>query len=204
MRSHLGPALRLVLVFTLALGIGYPLAMTGLAQLLFPARANGSLVRWHGRLVGSLLIGQQFTAPGFFHGRPSATTPPYNAAASTPSNLGPTNPLLLRQVEANLAAVERENPGVGPHQIPPDLVESSGSGLDPDISPAAALLQVPRVARADHLPIATVRRLLTRHVRGRFLGIFGDPHVNVLALNLALLRLMAQRTPGGGAAAAVR
>jgi K+-transporting ATPase ATPase C chain len=181
-------ALKLVLVFTAVLGLGYNLAMVGLGEAAFPGQANGSLVSSGGRVVGSRLIGQQFTAARFFHGRPSATSPgPYNAAASAASNDGPTNPALLAEISSNLAAVLRQNPGVAASQVPPDLVESSGSGLDPDISPAAAYLQAPRVARANHLPLGLVRSLIRSHVSGRFLGIYGAPNVNVLELNLALL-----------------
>ena len=198
MRAHLGPALRLALLMTVVLGLVYPAVMTGIGELFFPARANGSLVVRHGTVVGSRLIGQSFTAARFFQGRPSATTPPYNAAASTPSNYGPTNPALLKEVQTNLAAVQQANPGVSSRSVPPDLVESSGSGLDPDISPAAALLQVPRVARVNHLPVAAIRKLVESRIRGRFLGIYGDPYVNVLELNLAIAR-MATRSATAGA-----
>ena len=182
-------ALRLVLLFVVVLGLGYNLLMVGIGQAVFSGQANGSMVKYHGRVVGSRLIGQQFTSARFFEGRPSATTPPYNAAASTGSNYGPTNPALLKEIRTNLAAVLKENPGVKATEVPPDLVESSWSGFDPDISPAAAYLQVPRVAKANHLPVATVRNLVAQHVTGRFLGIYGAPHVNVLELNLALLEL---------------
>ena len=180
-------ALRLVLTSFVVLGLGYNLLIVGIGQAIFPSQANGSLIRYDGRVVGSRLIGQQFTSARFFEGRPSATSPPYNAASSAASNYGPTNPALLREIRNNLAAVLRENPGVKASQVPPDLVESSGSGLDPDISPAAAYIQVPRVAKANHLPVSTVRTLVANHVTGRFLGIYGAPHVNVLELNLALL-----------------
>ncbi len=182
-------ALRLVLLATLVLGPVYLFAMTGVAQLLLPAQANGSLVRVHGQVVGSRLIGQAFTAPRFFQGRPSATTPAYNAAGSAASNLGPTNPALLQHVRAHLHQFLQENPGVRPGQVPPAMVESSASGIDPDIPVAGALLQVPRVARANGLPVALVRHLVLSHVRGRFLGIFGASYVNVLELNVALQRL---------------
>jgi K+-transporting ATPase ATPase C chain len=183
-------ALKLVLIFTVLLGLGYNLAMVGLGEAAFPGQANGSLVRVHGRVVGSRLIGQQFTAVRFFHGRPSATLPgPYDAAASAASNLGPTNPALIEHIRTRLAAVLRENPGVKASQVPPGLVESSGSGLDPDISPAAAYLQAPRVARANHLPVSAVRNLIRVHTSGRFAGIYGAPHVNVLELNVALLSM---------------
>jgi K+-transporting ATPase ATPase C chain len=177
-------AIRMLLLFTLVCGVAYPSVVTGLAQGLFPRQAGGSLVRRHGHLVGSTLIGQRFRGPNWFHGRPSAVG--YDAAASGPSNYGPTSPALRKELAANLAKVLRENPGVRPAQVPVDLVTSSGSGLDPDLSPGAALLQVPRVARANHLSAAAVRGLVLRQVRGRWLGIFGEPHVNVLRLNLAL------------------
>lgn len=184
-------ALKLVLLFTVVLGLGYNLAMVGIGAAAFPGKANGSLVTVGGHVVGSRLIGQQFTAARFFQGRPSATSPgPYNAASSAASNLGPTNPELLSHIKARIAAILKENPGVKASQIPPDLVESSGSGLDPDISPAAAYLQAPRVARANHLPVSAVRSLIAAHVSGRFIGIYGAPHVNVLELNIALLSLV--------------
>lgn len=183
-------ALKLVLIFTVVLGLGYNFAMIGLGEAAFPSQANGSLVTVNGHVVGSRLIGQQFTAARFFQGRPSATSPqPYNAAASTSSNLGPTNPELLAHIKARIAAILKENPGVKESQIPPDLVESSGSGVDPDISPAAAYLQAPRVARANHLPVSAVRSLIAAHISGRFIGIYGASHVNVLELNIALLAM---------------
>ncbi|MDA8301688.1 MAG: potassium-transporting ATPase subunit KdpC [Actinomycetota bacterium] len=182
-------AVRMVLLFVIVLGLGYNLLMVGIGEAAFPVHANGSMVTYHGRVVGSRLIGQQFSAARFFEGRPSATTPPYNAASSAASNYGPTNPALLKEIRTNLAQVLKENPSVKASQVPPDLVESSASGLDPDISPAAAYLQVPRVAKANHLPVSTVRNLVAQHVTGRFLGIYGAPHVNVLELNLALLEL---------------
>ncbi|MHB8245638.1 MAG: potassium-transporting ATPase subunit KdpC [Acidimicrobiales bacterium] len=182
-------ALRLVLIALIVLGLGYNLLIVGIGQAVFPSQANGSMVTYGGRVVGSRLIGQQFTSPRFFEGRPSATSPPYNAAASAASNLGPTNPALLKEIRTNLAEVLKENPGVKASQVPPSLVESSASGIDPDISPSAAYLQVPRVAKANHLPVSTVRNLVSQHISGRFLGLFGSPYVNVLELNLALLRL---------------
>lgn len=182
-------ALRLVLVSLVVLGLGYNLLIVGIGEAVFPRQANGSLVTYHGRVVGSKLVEQPFTSARFFAGRPSATSPAYNAAASAASNYGPTNPALLKEIRANLAAVLKANPGVKASQVPAGLVESSWSGIDPDISPAAAYLQVPRVARANHLSDATVRGLVARHVTGRFIGIYGAPHVNVLELNLALLKL---------------
>ena len=183
-------AVRMVLLFVVVLGLGYNLLMVGIGEGLMPGRANGSLINHHGQVIGSKLIGQQFSSPRFFEGRPSATTPPYNAASSAASNYGPTNPALLKEIRTNLAQVLKENPGVKARQVPPDLVESSASGLDPDISPAAAYLQVPRVARANRLPVSEVRALVAKHVSGRFLGLYGAPHVNVLELNLALLKLV--------------
>lgn len=189
MKSHIGPALRLVALATVVLGLIYPLVMTGLAQVLFPYQANGSLIVRHGRVIGSRLIGQQFTSSRFFRGRPSATTPPYNGASSAATNYGPTNPALLKEVQTNLAAVLKANPGVTAAQVPPSLVESSDSGQDPDISPAAALLQVARVAKANHLSVAAVRHLVETRIRSRFLWIFGNRYVNVLELNLAVQSL---------------
>ncbi|MCL5052691.1 potassium-transporting ATPase subunit KdpC [Ferrimicrobium acidiphilum] len=182
-------ALRLILLSVIVLGLGYNLAIVGIGQVVFPNQANGSLIKHNGRVVGSRLIGQQFSSARFFEGRPSATSPPYNAAASAASNFGPTNPALLKEIRTNLAAVLKANPGVKASQVPPSLVESSASGLDPDISPAAAYLQVPRVARANHLSASAVHNLVASHIKGRFLGIYGAPYVNVLELNLALLKL---------------
>ncbi len=189
MKSHIGPAIRLLLLSTVVLGLIYPLVMTGLAQLIFPSQADGSLIVRHGRVIGSRWIGQQFTSARFFQGRPSATTPPYNGSGSAATNYGPTNPALIKEVRTNLAAVLKANPGVTASQVPPSLVESSDSGQDPDISPAGAMLQVPRVAKANHLPGAAVRHLVETHIRGRFLGIFGNRYVNVLELNLAVQAL---------------
>lgn len=183
-------SLKLVLAATLVLGLGYNFLMVGIGAAFFPSQANGSLITKGGHVVGSRLIGQQFTAAKFFQGRPSATSPkPYNAAASSASNYGPTNPALLKEIRTNLAAVLKANPGIKASQVPPGLVESSASGLDPDISPAAAYLQVPRVAKANKLPVAQVRALVAKHVSGRFIGVYGAPHVNVLELNLALLKM---------------
>lgn len=183
-------ALRLVLVSVVVLGLGYNLLMVGVGAVVFPGQANGSLVHYHGRVIGSKLIGQEFTSSRFFEGRPSATSPnPYNAASSAASNYGPTNPALIKEIRSNIATVLKQNPGIKASQIPPDLVESSASGLDPDISPAAAYLQAPRVASANHLSLSVVRALVASHVTGRFAGLYGAPHVNVLELNLALLKL---------------
>lgn len=183
-------ALKLVLAACLVLGLGYNLLMVGIGEAFFPSQANGSLVSSGGHVVGSTLIGQQFSAAKYFQGRPSATSPkPYNAAASSASNYGPTNPALLKEIRTNLASVLKANPGIKASQVPPGLVESSASGLDPDISPAAAYLQVTRVAKANKLPASEVRALVAKHVTGRFVGIYGAPHVNVLKLNLSLLKL---------------
>ena len=179
--------LRPVLVMTLALcvltGVLYPAAVTGLAQLLFPWQANGSLVTANGRVVGSALIGQPFSRPEYFHPRPSAVG--YDAAASGASNLGPTSAMLDSQVRARIDTVVTSDAGVRGH-IPSDMVTASGSGLDPDISPANAWLQVARVARARRVDSAAVRALVDRHTNGPQFGIFGDPRVNVLLLNVAL------------------
>ncbi|GJD53161.1 Potassium-transporting ATPase KdpC subunit [Methylobacterium crusticola] len=196
MLRHLRPALVLLVALTLITGLAYPLAMTGLAGILFPAEARGSLVLGpDGRPVGSALIGQAFAGEGDFHGRPSATTAPdpadtaktvpapYNAASSGGANLGPTNPALVARVRDDVAALRAENPAA---PVPPDLVTTSGSGLDPDISPEAALFQVPRVARARNLPEARLRALVAGPTQERTLGILGEPRVNVLALNRAL------------------
>ncbi len=187
------PAILLTLLLTLLLGVIYPLAVTGAAQALFPAQANGSLVYVNGKPIGSSLIGQYWTQPQYFHGRPSATvnlqgTPaPYQANNSGGSNLGPTNKALVQTVQQRIAALKQENPDVpAGTPIPVDLVTASASGLDPDISVAGAYYQIPRVAKARGLSQATVRALVDAHVTGRFLGLFGEPRVNVLALNLAL------------------
>ena len=182
----LRPALALFVLLSVVTGLVYPLAVTGVAQLLFPWQANGSLVMRDGQPVGSALIGQQFADPGHFWGRPSATAPqPYNAAASTGSNLGPLNPALVEAVQARIAALRAADPG-NAAPVPVDLVTASGSGLDPDISLAAARYQAPRVARVRGLPPAQITALIERHARRPWLGVFGEPRVNVLALNLAL------------------
>ena len=186
MRAQIRPALMALLIFTVLTGLLYPLVVTGIAQLVFPHQANGSLIVQNGQIVGSTLIGQQFTDPKYFWGRLSATGPyPYNAAASSGSNLGPTNPALLDEVKARIAALQAADPG-NTQPIPVDLVTSSGSGLDPDISVAAALYQLPRVARLRGLSESAVRSLVDQYTRGRTLGFLGEPRVNVLELNLAL------------------
>jgi potassium-transporting ATPase KdpC subunit len=185
-RSVLKPAAVFLAVFTVLTGLLYPLAVTGLSQAIFPNQANGSLLRQGDRVAGSALIGQPFDDPRYFWGRPSATAPfPYNAGASSGSNLGPSNPALLAAVKARVDALRAADPG-NTLPAPVDLVTASASGLDPDISIAAALYQVPRVARARSLDADTVRRLVEQHVEDRQLGILGEPRVNVLKLNLAL------------------
>lgn len=187
MLSVLRPAATLLTLFTLVTGVAYPLAVTGVAQAIFPAQANGSLVEVNGRVVGSSLMGQPFDDPRYFWGRPSATGPsPYNASASTGSNLGPTNPALATAVRERVAALRAVDPEQASMPIPVDLVTASGSGLDPHVSPAAALYQVHRVARVRGVPEDRVRALVEAHVEVRTLGVLGEPRVNVLRLNLAL------------------
>jgi K+-transporting ATPase KdpC subunit len=186
MRAQIRPALMAILIFTLLTGVIYPLAVTGITQLVFPHQANGSLIISNGQSVGSNLIGQQFDDPEYFWGRLSATGPfPYNAAASSGSNLGPTNPALLDAVQARISALKAADP-TNTQLIPVDLVTASGSGLDPDISVAAALYQIPRVARERNMSEAAVRALVDQYTKGRQLGFLGEPRVNVLELNLAL------------------
>ena len=185
-RGALRPALVLLAVLTVLTGVLYPLAVTGIAQLLFPRAAAGSLVVRGGRALGSALIGQSFSDSGHFWSRPSATTPqPYNGAGSTGSNLGPLNPALLEAVKARIAALRTADPG-NSAPVPVDLVTASASGLDPHISVAAAQYQAARVARARSLPAARLQALIDAHTEGRLLGVLGEPRVNVLELNLAL------------------
>ena len=195
MLRELRPAIVLVVILTLITGLLYPLVMTGIAGVLFPSQAQGSLVTADGKVVGSSLIGQEFTSDKYFHGRPSATTAadpndssktvsaPYNAANSGGSNLGPTNKALIDRVKGDVDKLKQDNPNA---QVPIDLVTTSASGLDPDISPEAALFQVPRVAKARNMPEDRVKALVQDHVEGRTLGLLGEPRVNVLALNMAL------------------
>ncbi len=186
MLAYCRPAIVSLVVLTVVTGVVYPLIVTGIAQLVFPAQANGSLVTKDGKVVGSALIGQPFDDPKYFWGRPSATSPfSYNAGASSGSNLSPTNPALVTAVQGRVDALRAADPG-NTAPVPVDLVTASGSGLDPHISPAAALYQVPRVAKARGLSLDAVRRLVEQHTEGRLLGVLGEPRVNVLALNLAL------------------
>ncbi len=179
-----------VVVLTAVFGLAYPALMTGFAQAAFPGQANGSLITVGGKVVGSKLAGQLFTSGKYFHERPSATSPAYNAGGTTFSNLGPTDPALKTQVDQQIAAIMKlegpYNPGLTVHDIPVDAVTTSGSGIDPDISPAYAQLQARRVAAVRHLPLATVEKLISRYTIGRSWGLFGEPGVNVLELNIAL------------------
>jgi K+-transporting ATPase ATPase C chain len=186
MRRQLVPALLAFLALTVLTGLAYPLAMTGAAQVLFPNRADGSLITRGGKVVGSRLIGQNFSAPGYFHPRPSAAGDGYDAMSSSASNLGPTNPDLITEVRKRAVAYRNENGLPAGSPVPADAVTASGSGLDPQISKANARLQAPRVARARGLSLDDVLRLVADHTDGRSLGFLGEPAVNVLGLNLAL------------------
>lgn len=182
-----------IILMTAFFGFLYPVVMTGFASVAFPSQAQGSLIRYHGQVVGSTLAAQEFSSPAAFHERPSATSPAYNAAGTTFSNLGPTNPALATLVKQNAAVVlklERPyNPGLTIHQIPVDAVVPSASGIDPEISLAYAQLQSHRVAAVRHLPLASVQKLITEKTDGRWLGLFGESGVNVLELNMALVKL---------------
>ena len=183
MKKELILALRFTLITTLVFGLIYPLVVTGLSKLLFPKQAAGSLIEKNGRVVGSKLIGQSFSADKYFHSRPSAAGNGYDASASSPSNLAPTNQALIDRVKSDVAKLQQENPGV---PIPTDLVTASGSGLDPEISPAAAEFQIPRIAKARGISLDSLKSLVARHTQARTWGIFGEPRVNVLELNLDL------------------
>jgi K+-transporting ATPase ATPase C chain len=186
MLAHCRAAVVSLALFTFVTGVAYPALVTAIAQAVFPHQSNGSLIVKDGKAVGSGLIGQPFDDPKYFWGRPSATTPfPYNAGSSSGSNLSPTNPDLVKAVQARVDALRAADPG-NSAPVPVDLVTASASGLDPHVSPAAALYQVSRVARARKLDPSAVRQLVERHIEGRWLGVFGEPRVNVLGLNLAL------------------
>jgi len=183
MKNHLIVAVKFTLITTLLFGLVYPFAVTGLSQLLFRKQANGSLIEKNGQILGSRLIGQSFTSEKYFHSRPSAAGTGYDPTSSSGSNLGPTNQQLVDRVKQDVAKLHQESPGAA---IPADLVTTSGSGLDPDISPASAEFQIPRIARARGISVETLRPLLARHTQQRQWGILGEARVNVLELNLDL------------------
>ena len=187
MKKHFVTAILMTIVTTVLLGIIYPVVVWGLAQVIFPKQANGSLITANGKIVGSQLIGQPFSSPGYFRSRPSAAgSAGYDAGSSSGSNLGPTNKMLIDRMNADIQKAQAENPGV---PVPMDLVTTSGSGLDPHITPAGAEFQVARVASERHLPEDTVRKLVVAHTEGRQFGFLGEPRVNVLLLNMDLDRL---------------
>jgi K+-transporting ATPase ATPase C chain len=198
MLREIRPAIVVLVALTLIGGLAYPLAITGIAQIIFPSQANGSMIERDGKVVGSALIGQEFDSDKYFHARPSATTAPdpkdptktvaapYNAMNSGGSNLGPSNKALIDRVQGDIDKLKKENPSA---TVPIDLVTTSASGLDPDVSPEAALFQVPRIAKARNLPEDRVRQLVADHTEGRLFGLLGEPRVNVLQLNLALDQL---------------
>jgi len=183
MKKNFLTSILMTIATTILLGIIYPLVVTGLAQAIFPGRANGQLIEKDGKIVGSRIIGQGFSSPGYFHSRPSATAVPYDAANSAGSNLGPTNQKLIDRVKQDTERLQGENPG---KPVPIDLVTTSASGFDPHISPAAAEFQIPRVAADRKAPEAEIRKLVSEHAEGRTWGLLGEPRVNVLELNLAL------------------
>jgi K+-transporting ATPase ATPase C chain len=183
MKKNFVTAILMTLATTVLLGIIYPLVVTGLSQVLFPTKANGQLIEANGKIIGSRIIGQAFTSPGYFHSRPSSAGNGYDPTNSNGSQLGPTNQKLIDRVKADVAAAQAENPGTA---VPIDLVTTSASGLDPEISPAAAAFQLPRVAKARGVTEDQLRQVVSRHTEGRQLGFLGEPRVNVLELNLEL------------------